>query len=103
MNLPQYNQLGFVNNPVYIENAGNGGIFVNNIGTSFVAFDAADPNHAPTSCSVLTQDGLNGVCGCDDKNEYSLFNGLPLNDSSLRCSLKAYRVEQNGNTLLIYN
>lgn len=103
MNLPQYSQLSFVSNPVYIANVGNGGIYVTNTGTGFVAFDAADPNHIPSSCSVLTQDGINGICGCEDKNEYSLFNGLPLNNSSLRCSLKAYRVEANGNILSIFN
>ena len=66
-------------------------------------FDAADPNHVPSACSVLTLSGINGICGCDDENEYSLFNGLPVNNSSLRCPLKAYRVEVNGNTLLIFN
>ncbi|WP_034041929.1 hypothetical protein [Wocania ichthyoenteri] len=103
MSLPQYSQLAFVSNPVYIPNAGNGGIYVTNTGTGFVAFDAADPNHIPSSCSKLTLSGINGICGCDDENEYSLFNGLPVNNSSLRCPLKAYRVEENGTTLLIFN
>ncbi|WP_341216527.1 hypothetical protein [uncultured Wocania sp.] len=103
MSLPQYSQLAFVNNPVYVPNAGNGGIYVNNTGTGFVAFDATDPNHIPSSCSVLKLSGINGVCGCDDENEYSLSNGLPLNNPSLRCPLKAYRVEKNGTTLLIFN
>lgn len=103
MSLPQYSQLEFVSNPVYVPNVGNGGIYVTNIGTGFVAFDAADPNHVPSSCSVLTRTGINGTCGCDDENEYSLFNGLPLNNPNLRCPLKAYRVEKNGNTLLVFN
>ena len=104
MNLPQYNQLQFINNPVYIPNEGNGGIIANNTGTGYVAFDAADPNHIVQSCSVLSINGIEGVCGCDDKNTYYLNNGLPKeNSADLRCPLKAYRVEQNGNTLLIYN
>ena len=104
MNLPQYNQLQFINNPVYIPNEGNGGIIANNTGTGYVAFDAADPNHIVQSCSVLSINGIEGVCGCDDKNTYYLNNGLPKeNSADLRCQLKAYRVEQNGNTLLIYN
>ena len=45
LNLSQYNQLTFPSNPVYVPNEGNGGIIVNNTGTGFVAFDAADPNH----------------------------------------------------------
>ena len=103
LNLPQYSQLQFPSNPVYVANAGNGGIIVTNIGTGFAAFDAADPNHAPSSCSVLSISGINGTCGCDDKNEYNLFNGLPVDNASLQCPLKAYRVEQNGNSLLIFN
>jgi len=103
LNLPQYSQLQFPSNPVYVANAGNGGIIVTNTGTGFVAFDAADPNHAPSSCSVLSISGINGTCGCDDKNEYNLFNGLPLGNVSLQCPLKAYRVEQNGNSLLVFN
>lgn len=103
LSLPQYSQLQFPNNPVYIPNTGNGGIIVNNVGSSFVAFDAADPNHTPSACSVLSIDGILGVCGCPDENEYNLLNGLPENNSDLRCSLKAYRVENNGNTLIIFN
>ncbi len=103
LNLPQYSQLQFPSNPVYVANAGNGGIIVTNTGTGFVAFDAADPNHAPSSCSVLSISGINGTCGCDDKNEYNLFNGLPVGNASLQCPLKAYRIEQNGNSLLIFN
>jgi len=103
MSLPQYGQLQFPSNPVYVPNAGNGGVYVTNTGTGFVAFDAADPNHIPSFCSVLTLSGINGICGCEDANEYNLFNGLPAKNSGVRCPLKAYRVEQNGNTLLIFN
>ena len=45
LNLPQYNQLNFISNSVYIPNIGNGGIIVTNSGTGFLAWDAADPNH----------------------------------------------------------
>ena len=103
LNLTQYSQLQFPSQPIYVANVGNGGIIVTNTGTGFVAFDATDPNHAPRSCSVLSIDGIFGSCGCDDKNEYNLFNGLPKDNGSLRCALKAYRVEQNGNSLLIFN
>ena len=54
LNLSQYNQLTFPNNPVYVPNEGNGGIIVNNTSTGFVAFDAADPNHVFSNCSVLS-------------------------------------------------
>jgi nitrite reductase/ring-hydroxylating ferredoxin subunit len=103
LNLPQYSQLQFAGNSVYIANAGNGGILIASTGADFFAWDAADPNHAQSSCSVLVNSGLNATCGCADKNEYSLVNGLPLNNSELRCGLRNYRVERNGNTLLISN
>jgi len=103
LNLSQYNQLTFPNNPVYVPNEGNGGIIVNNTGTGFVAFDAADPNHIFSNCSVLSINGLEGVCGCNDANKYSLFTGQPLENSELQCGLKAYFVEINGNTLFVSN
>ena len=103
LNLSQYNQLTFPNNPVYVPNEGNGGIIVNNTGTGFVAFDAADPNHVFSNCSVLSINGLEGICGCNDANKYSLFTGQPLENSALRCGLKAYIVESNGNTLFVSN
>jgi hypothetical protein len=103
LNLSQYNQLTFPSNPVYVPNVGNGGIIVNNTGTGYVAFDAADPNHIYNSCSVLSINGIEGLCGCDDNNKYSLFTGQPLENPELRCSLKPYFVEINGNSLFISN
>lgn len=103
MNLPQYSQLQFISNPVYIPNAGNAGIIATNTGTGYVAFDAADPNHPFQSCSALSINGIEGTCGCADENKYYLINGLPIENGNLQCPLKAYRVEKNGNTLLIYN
>ncbi len=103
LNLPQYSQLQFPSNPVYVANAGNGGIIVTNTGTGFVSFDAADPNHAPSSCSVLSISGIFGTCNCDDENKYNLINGLIEDNTALQCPLKVYRVEQNGNLLLVFN
>lgn len=103
LSLPQYNPLNFISNPVYIPNEGNGGIIVTNTGTGFVAYDASDPNHSPNNCSILSIDGLEGICGCEDENKYSLFTGQPLENPNLRCGLKSYRTELNGNNLLIFN
>ncbi|WP_242092092.1 hypothetical protein [Aestuariivivens sediminicola] len=103
LSLPFYSQLQFAGNSVYIPNLGNGGIIVASTGADFYAWDASDPNHAQTSCSVLVNSGLNATCGCDDKNEYSLVNGQPLNNGALPCGLRNYRVEQTGTTLRIYN
>ena len=104
MNLPQYSsQLPFPNNPVYIANHGNGGIVVNNVGSSYRAFDAADPNHTLSGCSTISINGIIGTCGCEDANQYSLLDGQPMNNGSLRCGLKEYRVDVSGNTLIISN
>lgn len=101
LNLPQYNDLNFISNPIYVQGYGNGGLIVTNTGTGYVAFDAADPNHIPNSCSIISISGLEGICGCEDANKYSLFTGQPLENSNLRCSLKAYRTEISGNNLII--
>lgn len=98
-----YSNLQFVSNSEYIPNVGNGGIIVTNSGTGFLAWDASDPNHTPNTCSRLEINGLEGTCGCSDENVYSLITGQPLNDPDLRCGLKAYRVEQSGNNLIITN
>lgn len=102
-NLPQYNQLEFPSNSVYYANAGNRGIIITNTGTGYTAFDAADPNHTPSSCSTLTISGIIGTCGCTDANEYELISGQPLGNSDLRCALKAYRVSVSGSNLIITN
>lgn len=103
LNLAQYNQLNFPNNPVYVPNEGNAGIIVNNSGTGYVAFDAADPNHELGSCSLLTINGLEGVSGCDETHRYSLLTGQPLQNPDLQCGLKPYRIERSGNSLYITN
>ena len=103
LNLPQYNSLNFISNPVYVPNEGNGGIIVTNIGGGFAAYDAADPNHSPNPCSILNITGIEGTCGCSDENKYSLFTGQPLENANLRCGLKAYNAQLNGNNLVITN
>ncbi|WP_347923802.1 hypothetical protein [Pontimicrobium sp. SW4] len=103
LNLPQYSSLQFVSNSVFVPNVGNGGLIVTNSGTGFLAWDASDPNHTPSSCSKLEVNGLEGTCGCSDANVYSLITGQPLSDPNLNCGLKAYRVEQSGNDLIINN
>lgn len=103
MNLPQYNQLQFTSNSVYIANQGNKGIIVMNTGSGFRAWDAADPNHEQTNCSLLTINGANAVCGCVDANTYSLFTGGSVGTPQLRCGLKEYRVSRSGNTLIVTN
>ncbi len=102
MNLPQYNSLKFPSNAVYI-NAGNTGVrgvFVFNTGSGYVAFDAACPNQALSSCSTMTLNGINAVCPCDDVS-YSLFSGQA---PEMEYPMKQYRVEQLDDfNLRVYN
>lgn len=100
MNFPQYNDLQYVSNAVYINQAGVGvkGIYVFNTGSGYNAFDAACPNQTLSDCSTLTLNGINLVCPCD-KEEYNLFSG----QGTLKYPLKQYRVEVNSNIIRVYN
>ncbi len=104
LNLPQFSQLQFTGNSVYIANEGIAGVYLSNVGNnSFRAFDAADPAHAPTACSRLENTNGIATCGCTDANQYSLLTGQAVN-SDVTCLLKEYRVESAGSkTLLISN
>jgi len=100
MNLPQYSNLKFMSNAVYISGQGVRGIIVfNNSGTTYNAFDAACPNQALSSCSTMTLNGIYAVCACDNA-EYSLFSGQ---STGKQYPLKQYRVEVNGNLLHVFN
>lgn len=101
LNLPEYSQLAFISNSVYIANQGNAGIIVINVGNDVLrAWDASDPNHTPSNCSLLQIEGANAICGCADQNEYSLFTGQSIG-SALPCGLKEYRVTPTGNNSFI--
>ena len=100
LNLPQYSQLNFISNSVYIPNVGNGGIIVTNSGSGFLAWDAADPNHVNVPCAVLSISGLEATSSCAQQNTYSLITGQSLG-VALPCTLKPYRIEESGNILLI--
>lgn len=100
LNLPQYSKLKFVSNAIYIPDQGVRGIIIfNTSGTTYNAFDAACPNQALGSCSIMTIKGVNALCPCDNA-EYSLFTGQ---SQGAAYPLKQYRVAVNGNVLKVYN
>ncbi|MCK6607188.1 MAG: hypothetical protein L6Q46_02655, partial [Flavobacterium sp.] len=102
MNLPQYSSLQFPSNGIYLNNAGVGirGIFVFNTGAGYVAYDAACPNQALSSCSTMTLSGIDAICPCDDVR-YSLFSGQA---QGMQYPMKRYRVEQlDAVSLRVYN
>ena len=98
LNLPQYSNLKFTSNAVFITGKGIRGVVVFNSGSGYNAFDAACPNQALASCSTMTLKGINLVCPCDNE-EYSLFSG----QGKLQYPLKQYRVQVNGDVLIVYN
>ncbi|WP_189361098.1 hypothetical protein [Algibacter mikhailovii] len=103
LSLPEYSQLNFAGNSLYIPNQGNAGLIVATTGSAFYAWDAADPNHALSACSVIEPKGLFGGCGCDDDNTYDFITGRPQQNDGLRCALRNYRIERAGNILIIFN
>lgn len=103
LNLPEYSQLMFSLNSVYIANQGNAGIYVINVGNgNYRAWDAADPNHVQTNCSFLQRDDIIVTCTCPDQNEYDLLTGQKRGDP-LPCGLKEYRVTVSGSNISITN
>ncbi len=106
LNLPLYGNLGTPGSSIYIgnENVGLRGGFVYNTGSGFVAWEASCPNHAPSSCSTMTiEGGVTCRCSCEDYL-YSLANGAPLSESDEKLhGLLFYRVDQNGNVLVVSN
>ena len=103
-NLPQFNQLQFPGNGVYVSGQGNNGIWLWRLNSSTLyAWEAADPSHAPAACSTLTDSGVGDivVCGCDDENQYSLATGLGLEGNTQPCTLVPYRVDDVGNNTYV--
>ncbi len=103
-NLPQFSQLAFPQNGVYVANQGNNGIWLWRLNsTTLYAWDAADPSHAPSACSTLTDSGTGDivVCGCDDENQYSLSTGSGLDGNTQPCTLQPYRVDDLGNNMFL--
>ncbi|WP_299114678.1 hypothetical protein [uncultured Winogradskyella sp.] len=103
-NLPQFNQLQNNINSVYVSGQGNNGVWLFRLNSStLLAWDAADPSHAPEACSTLTDSGTGDivVCGCDDANQYSLATGAGLEGNTQPCTLQPYRVDDLGNNMFL--
>ncbi len=102
LNLPQYNQLQFAGNSLYVAGYGVKGFYLYNTGASIVAFEASDPAHAPSNCSFMVQSGIELTCSCDDGNVYELLTGQQLSGTTGNC-LRNYRVEQIGSVVRVFN
>lgn len=105
LNLPEFDQLEFPGGSAEIRTDGFGinGVYIRNLNnTTFVAFELTDPNHALESCSALSVSNEKATCNCSDGNVYNLITGQP-EDSTLPYFLKAYRVQKQGNVLIVTN
>lgn len=107
LNLPQFNALQNIGNPVFIGTQGVGikGVYIINTGfDTFRAFEAACPNLSPSSCSKIVSSGDIATCPCNSY-EYSLFTGQLLNrpDGEFLYDLLEYNVRSSASTLIIYN
>ena len=108
LNLPLYNDLNNIGNPVYVGNSGVGtrGAFVIKSGLdTYVAFEASCPNHTPNNCSTMTIDGQNVVCSCEDFT-YNLITGQQLDrpdDGNRNNDMIFYRATQRGYIVTISN
>jgi hypothetical protein len=101
-NLPQYSGLNSPINPIVIREstAGISGIIAMKISDNdYRAWELSCPNQAPTTCSVMTLNGLSAKCGCDDNFEYSLFTGI----GNAPYPMKSYRIEVLGDLIRISN
>ncbi len=101
LDLPQYSSLKFANNSVLIRDIGIKGVIVFNTGSQFMAWEASDPNHYPSSCSTMEPQQFTCSCPCEG-NKYSLFDGQIINGEG-HYTLKPYHISPNGNILYIYN
>ncbi|WP_299102343.1 hypothetical protein [uncultured Winogradskyella sp.] len=106
-NFPQFSQLQFTGNAVYVSGYGNSGIWLYRASTSILyAWDAADPGLVPSSCTTLVSTGVGDIVenNCNDANQFSLATGVGFNNNSHSCTLLPYRVENIGNnTYLVSN
>ena len=102
LSLPQFSNLLYPSNAVYINSQGVGvrGVYVFNTGSDYVAYEAACPNQGLSDCSTMELEGVYLKCLCD-QSKYSLFSG---ESNTEQYPLLNYRtVLVNETTLKIYN
>ena len=102
LNLPQYNGLQFAGNSVYISGYSVQGFYLYNTGSFIVAFEASDPAHEKTNCSKMILSGVELSCPCGEGNTYEILSGQQLSGDTGNC-LRAYRVEQVGSVIRVFN
>ena len=104
LNLPEYSPLKFPGEKIVINSQGIKGIVVYNVNNElYTAFELSDPNHNPSSCSKMTVEGVIASCPCsDDENTYDIVTGQHQTEGNTY-PMQQYRVERNGENILISN
>ena len=103
--LPQFNQLKFPGNHITVNSPYgiNGFVLYYAGGTNYNAFEITDPNHALSSCSKLSVDGVIATCDCADGNSYDILNGIQREGTTGNYPLVRYHVEVQGSIIRVYN
>ena len=106
LSLPLYNGLNYVGGSMLIPDLGINGVIIFNLNnSSYLAWEATCPNHAPKNCSSLSIEGVLAVCSCEEFR-YSLATGQILNpDENLNPpqNLLFYQVQNLNGTLRVFN
>ena len=103
LNLPQYNALNYPGNYLVLPSQGIKGLVVYNVNNSlYTAFDLTDPNHIPSSCSMMNLEGVIAQCPCNDNNSYDIVTGEHQNNPQTYPML-AYRISRSGDNINVTN
>lgn len=106
LNLPQFVNLRFPGGIEVDRTDGRGIrglILYNQNDQQFFAYELSDPNIPPSDCSALSVEGTRAVSNCGNENMYEITSfGQQIQGEGGR-PLLSYRVEKNGNTLIISN
>ncbi len=112
MDLPEYFHLSNIGEFMFLENAGNRGIFlVHNYDDYYYAIEQTCTYQSESDCSTIEVDSTNLQLRCGttvDTGFVECCTSKFLFDSRVvegpaRCNLKTYRVNRSGNTLFINN
>jgi len=104
LDLPEYSGLNFPGNSVILEQLGVRGVAVYNVNNDlYTAFDLADPNHLPNSCSTMDLEGIIASCPCTtDSNTYDIVTGQHQSQPSTY-PMQRYNAVRTGNAVRISN
>lgn len=109
-NLPQYSILRSPGSSIIVSSAApnylngiNGFVLYFAGNGNYNAFEITDPNHALSTCSKLSIQGIIATCDCADGNSYDILNGIRREGTTGEFPLIRYQVEVSGNIIRVFN